>query len=349
MRKLFTAGMMFTGALVAACSSGDAVGSGADNVTSAPAASTLSRSYQGTIKDLKVYFHLDQNGIEVTGTYFYEGKATQGEVIDLQGKLEGSKLTLDESVAGKKTGTLVGTLAGTKVTGTWKKPDGSGSLPLALDAIPSGTLVAVKRLIQQSAKASQPGGDGAPGKCELKAEYFDVFGLASADAEAKIDKALAVKPLAAGCDFPFSSEIKQEIKLNASGLLVVNTTEDDTGGAHPETSMTTKNFSIKLGTDLTPSLIFRTEALQKIGSILKDAAQSDTSLSADEKQTIVAQIDGVTKLDSYNVEVRKEGINVDLFNHFPHVILGLAPERLFTWAEIRDLLLPGTDVSALAH
>jgi hypothetical protein len=77
-------------------------------------------------------------------------------------------------------------------------------------------------------------------------------------------------------------------------------------------------------------------------------ANDDPGLSAEDKATIAAQVDGVTRVDSYNVEVRTDGINVDLFNAFPHVVAALAPEKLLKWADIRDLLLPGTDVSALA-
>jgi hypothetical protein len=323
--------------------SGDDTGSGTGAATAATAPATLARSYQGTIKDLKVMFRLAAQGTNVTGSYFYVGKPTDGQAITLKGTLTGNKLHLDESVAGKKTGQMDVTIAGSKLTGTWAKPDGSSKLNLALDAIQPGTLLPVTRTISQSIPAKQP--QSADFKsCDLKADYIEVFGLADGAAEDAINKALAIQPEDPNCDFPMSSTIKQEVKMNDSGILVVTGNEEDDGGAHPSESLLAFNFSEKTGKRLGGKDIFKPEALAKLQDL---AIQSlDSSLSADDKQTASDEIKGVD-LDAWNPEVSKDGIHVDLFNEFPHAIEALAPDLQLKWADIKDLLLPNTEISPL--
>src|SRR5438552_358035 len=92
--------------LLAGCassSSEDDVGDGTEN---AIGASVLAREYQGTVKGAKVMMRLAVSGGNVTGSYFYVGQITKGETIALKGRISGNRLSLDETVGAKKTGSF---------------------------------------------------------------------------------------------------------------------------------------------------------------------------------------------------------------------------------------------------
>jgi hypothetical protein len=319
-------------------------GTGAATATSAPA--TLGTEYQGTIKDLKVMFRLAATGSAVTGSYFYVGKATAGDPISLKGTLTGSKLHLDETTLGQKTGSMDVTVTNGQINGQWIKPDGSLKLNLALTAVPTGTLLPITRTIDQTLKATQPNGGVLP-TCTLKADYIEVFGIADKTAENAINTKLAVPQLKqADCDFGSSQTTKETIGLNESGLFVVSTSSDFDGGAHPDTSLQTSNFDLKTGKALGAPDIFKPDALDKLKQLM--IGSLDPSLDADGKQTATDQINQAS-LEEYNCQVEKDGIHVDLFDAFPHVILSLAPEVDLKWADIKDLLQPNTVVTPLVH
>jgi hypothetical protein len=313
-------------------------GTGAATATSGPA--TLGTEYQGTIKDLKVMFRLGATGGAVTGTYFYVGKATAGDVISLKGTLTGSKIHLDESTNGQKTGSMEATVTKGQISGQWIKPDGSLKLNLALTAVPTGALLPVTRTIDQTLKATQ-------GTCTLKADYIEIFGLADAAAESAINAKLAVQPMKQDdCAASGSQDTKEEIKLNESGLLVVAKSSVLDGGAHPDGSLETSNFDVKTGKDLGAPDLFKAEALDKLKQLM--IAAVDPSNDDDAKQAATDQINEAT-LDAYNCQVGKDGIHVDLFDAFPHVIQALAPEIDLKWADIKDLLQPNAVITPLLH
>src|SRR4051812_2857619 len=153
----------------ASASSDDDVGDGTEN---AIGASALAREYQGTVNGAKVMMRLAVSGGNVTGSYFYVGQITKGETIALKGKISGNRLSLDETVDGKKTGSFTGTVdRNGKATGTWT---GEGSGAFTLDPV-KGDAIAVTREIEDFAQAAEPA--GTLDKCMLKASYVEVFGL----------------------------------------------------------------------------------------------------------------------------------------------------------------------------
>jgi hypothetical protein len=313
-------------------------GTGAATSTTTPAA--LSREYQGTIKDLKIVVRLDVQGSNVSGSYFYADKPGNGDVITLKGTIAGNQLKLDESVKGQKTGQMAATVSGTKLSGTWAKPDGTGKLTLALDAIPTNKLLPITRKLAQSFKATSSEG----GNCVLASEYVEIYGMADAKAEAAINGVLVTKPIDSKCDFAFSETLNDLVTFNDSGILVVVQTEEDDGGAHPNSGHTAFNFDLTTGKQLGPKEILKPDAMPKVKELVLANLPDDLKPAKDD---ISQQLDEV-QLEDVDLEVTKSGLQTDFFNAFPHAILDEAPDVILKWADVKDLLQPGTAVAKLA-
>jgi hypothetical protein len=116
--------------LVLVMASGQALGADA----CAPAGpGYFHKYYSGKIAD-KYAFRMDlkcQDGA-LTGSYRYTGKDLP---IYLQGKADAGSFSMQESYgyAGKTSGVFTGTLAGTRISGTWKSGDGKKTLQFAAE------------------------------------------------------------------------------------------------------------------------------------------------------------------------------------------------------------------------
>lgn len=330
--------------LASGCASGagdDDAGSGTGAATAATTPASLSREYQGTIKDLKIMVRLDVQGSNVSGSYFYADKTGNGDVITLKGTIAGNQLKLDESVKGQKTGQMAATVSGTKISGTWAKPDGTGKLTLTLDAIPTTKLLPVTRKLAQSFKATE-GTSAGFDTCALTSSYIEVYGMADAKTEAAINGILATKPIDSSCDFPSSETFTQEVKLNDKGLLVIVQSEEDDGGAHPNEGHTAFNFDVATGKQLAAKDIFKSDALPKLKELVL------ATVPPDQKDDVTQQLDEMS-IDGYDTAVMADGVQIDFVNEFPHVILAEAPLATLKWADVKDLLQPGTAVAKLAQ
>jgi hypothetical protein len=349
--------------MAAACSSASDdtdSGDGALTATSAPA--TLAASYQGKVDDHDVMFRLDASGAAVTGTYFYVGRPTAGEIISLKGTLSGGKLHLDETTLGKKSGVVDATVSNGEISGQWTKADGTGKLPLALAAIPTGTVLPVTRTIDQTLVPAVPGHTPTNSVCRLSADYIEVFGLADKTVESAINSKLAVQPLKpvtpGKCDLAFQQDVLEEVKLNESGLFVVIT---HTVLDKPLTSVTTirtSNFDVKTGKDLVVTDIFKPDAVDALRQLALKSLHLDdmgTVGVPDEMQARNArdqqdEIDRLAKetLASFDSEVTKDGIHVHLDAADFDGTMG-APDTLLPWARVKDLLLPNPLITSLIH
>jgi len=324
-------------------------GAGAQSVP----ASTLARSYQGTIGTLKVMARLEAKGTAISGSYFYADKETNGDVIVLSGNAVGTKLTMSEALNGKKTGSFDTSLGNGVINGTWKSADGATSLPIKLTAVKSGTLLAVTRKFADSAPAADPGPSFKT--CALTASYIEVFGLDSAAAEAAINKQLApakvTRDANGKCDDAGSIDTTQEVAFNANGLLSITTNKDEEHGDYPDTSISYANFKLADGAPLTGKDFFADGALAKIKDLLVKGINADASLAAEDKTQSLASFDmhwaSVASVDDLQLGIRDTGIAIEMLNNYAHVDAALAPSETLAWADIKGSLKSGSPILPL--
>lgn len=88
--------------------------------------------YAGTLgARTAITMHLERTGHSVHGTYAYASTAI-GHSLKVDGKVDGTILTLDETSSGKNTGTFRLNAAGTNLTGQWSDPSGKKQFPVRL-------------------------------------------------------------------------------------------------------------------------------------------------------------------------------------------------------------------------
>jgi hypothetical protein len=340
--------------LVAGCSA-DISNVGAESSDAAlRQVGTLARAYEGTIgSNLKVMMRLDVNGSAVSGSYFYVGQVTKGETIALTGTITGAQVALEEVVLGQKTGSFEGTISAGQVRGTWKKPDGSRSLPFRLEAIKPGKVVAITRTISDAAPALEP--SGIVDTCELYAEYLELFGLANANAEADINNKLAIAPLKKNadgkCEIAETYSVGQSVKLDDKGILVVE--EGGSwfgGGAHPLNGMRWMNFSLASGKALTATDVFKAGSADTVKELLKQAihVRPDVSKAALE-DILLDDLEWAFKdFGSIDLHATKDGIAISLFNYLPHAAQALDESgTLLKWSDLTAVIDPASEITAL--
>ncbi|MBK7666665.1 MAG: hypothetical protein IPJ32_04550 [Sphingobacteriaceae bacterium] len=113
----------------------------------------FTKTFQGTINNkYEIEMTLTKKGSNITGAYKY---TTQNSSLTLKGTIDASgNLNLNEfNSKGSITGFFKGKLAGSSISGTWEKPDGSKSFPF--------------KVSEQSAAKSSPSWAG---------KYVDEFG-----------------------------------------------------------------------------------------------------------------------------------------------------------------------------
>lgn len=340
----------------AAFGTGCASQSGEDVASDEGAAtsSVLGSAYEGTIGNLKVMIHLDAQGSAVNGSYFYADKTTNGDVIKLTGTATGAKLTLNESVNGAPTGSFAGTISSTGITGTWKSPNGGATLPLALKPITA--FKTVTRKVAEKAKVVPPQ-EFSTNECSVSADFIEVFGAGSAKADAAINAALLPprleKDASGNCDWANSQEITQEVKLNAAGFVSISYTTYSEGGAHPSVSISLLNFKIADGSAITGKdmLAPGADTSSKVKALVIANINSEYANDADSKKEALEALDQYWPADNagdLELGLTPNGIQLDMTNDYPHVILALAPSLELKWADIKSLLKPGTPIAALA-
>lgn len=333
-------------------------GASSDDSAATSGTSALGRDFSGTIGGKAVHIRLAASGNAVTGSYFYDAVASNGTLV-LKGTQTGNKITLTESVngAGATTGTWNGTISATGISGTWKSPSGS-SLALAMTEIKPGSNAVVTHKLAQKVKFT--GGDSSVPfpDCQLDATALEVFGLADANAEAAINKALAVAPLdldASGkcSEFDDVRTVTHTATLNQNGFLTVSVNEEDDGGAHPEISINYFNFRLSDGAQFTAKDLFSADAAAAVRTMVVNHINAETDLSADDKKDTLDELDtqwatdGSMSLDSIQFGVTAKGITLDMTNNYPHVVLAEAPMIDFTWADLKPVLSATNPYAAL--
>jgi len=352
--SLLTALTLSAFALTTGCSAQGADDDANESVDAVSGTSTLARSYQGTIKNLPIMMRLEAQGTAVSGSYFYVGKATKGDVITLAGKLDGTTLTLDESVGGTKTGSFSGKIAadGT-VKGTWKTPDGRTSLPLAL---PNTKLLTVERTIADKAPGAEPAGSLT--ECQTDAKYIEVFGLKDAAVEKAINTEFAkdatpiVRNAAGKCIEVATIDAAQTVKLQEKDVLVVQRSVASFygGGAYENHDVSVMNISLVSGKILSLEKVLKAGAGPRLKLLVQAAISARTDFeSPDDKDMLLDQSErSFGQLDAIDFELTADGIVVSFFNALPHAIQALDGDgSLIKWADLGDLLAPGSEAAAL--
>jgi hypothetical protein len=315
----------------------------------------LARSYAGTIKDLPIMMRLEVNGRNVSGSYFYKDKPTNGDVITLNGTLDGAKLVLDESVKGTMTGSFEGTVGeGGKVKGTWRSPEGRRSLPLVLDAVASGKPLMVTRTFADRAPLS---GVGPFPECTADTVYIEVFGLEDAKAEAAINETLAkdvwpVERTAEGqCAEPLIYDSYQTVMMNEAGVLSIQHGSSSAGGrAYESHSLWWSNFSLKSGKLLTLASVLKRGSEASVKELVKAAISARGDVEAEDKETLLGYCEqGFTQLDSVSFEIRREGLAISFFDSLPHADQALDVPVLLKWSAIGAHIAPESEVAALVR
>lgn len=133
--------------------------------------------------------------------------------------------------------------------------DGASESAGAASATTSQTAV-VKTITVDETKAltTPPEQDATMTTCEVKGSYVEVSGIAAAAARA-INTALYPSELAdiqKGCDRAFDASTQTAVKLNAKGVLSVETTGDYfyAGANHPDAYTTPSTFDLATGRKL---------------------------------------------------------------------------------------------------
>lgn len=90
----------------------------------------------GTIGGKKITGELLRLGNSVLGTYTYGDAADITRFLCLEGTVDGGQVTLQETLSGKKTGTLSGDFGSDgSVLGLWKNPAATRSAPMAIKGV----------------------------------------------------------------------------------------------------------------------------------------------------------------------------------------------------------------------
>ena len=321
----------------------------------ATAGSALAHDYEGTIGNLKVLVRLDASGSAISGSYFYADKVGNGDNLILKGSVQGSKLTMTESVngAGAATGTFNGTIGAGSITGTWKA--GNTTLPLKLTAIKS--LKTAQHKYKAEIKAVHTGPNDFVRDCSLEAEVVEIYGL-DAKLEKQMMDSLKVDPLDKDAQGHCDSDIRfvtQTVGYNGNGLLSIDVATEYDGGAHPENQADAFNFVVATGQNLGPADVFAAGSKAKLKDLI-EAAMRKEDPNADKKDendfSAISEFENHWDMSNdslpFTMSLSDKGITINMGNSYPHVILALAPLVTISWADAKPLLKAGTPAAALA-
>lgn len=320
----------------------------------------VAHAYKGKIGNLEVMVRLEKNGNALSGSYFYVGKTTKGETIALSGSSTSGKISLDEKVGAQKTGSFSGTIErGGKLKGTWKTPDGSRSLPFTLDAITAP--IAVERKMKDSAPLQEPT-EFRP-TCDVEVSYYEVFGLADAAAEKKVNEALAgewtaplPKDAAGKCtdEYFIGITATSTIKLQDKDILSIEIAGETNGGAYPNHSLEWINVGTKTGRRFTLKDTIKQASLpsvkDKVVAALRARAVAEGGEPSDMDYLVDIAERSFESPENIAFEVRAEGINISYFNSLPHAMQAIDEDgTLIKWSELSGAIIEGSELSAFAR
>lgn len=326
----------------------------AEAAASAPAEAALADAYRGTIGKARIVVRLHATGEKVTGRYFYEAV---GDALALAGTVAGGHVALSEtSRAGKVTGVFDGQRdASGAIAGTWQAPDKSHPTPFTLTPIPrSGgpaPVLVFKRAFHNLGKATEPspaGASDAPAACDIKVEYPEVFGLASAEVEAKINDALSAEK-ERQCSDACQGEVNYEVTLNRDGVLSL-----EVGGSHACASAPYPwnfegfyaNFLTTTGEQLGLEQVFKRPFAAHTKKLFQSAMAASSAhgdgTDSDDREMLA------TEFESPEFLFVDGGVRFSVVRKLPHVAqaLGATPTTL-TFAQVKDALDPSSPVAFL--
>ena len=335
-----------------AASSSEDTGAGA-GAQSVPA-SSLARSYEGTIGTLKVMARIGVSGSAISGTYFYTDKASNGDALVLSGNALGTKLTLTEAVNGTKTGAFDAKIGNGVITGTWKSANGATSLAVNLTAVKAGAPIVVSRQFKDATPAAAHGATMTT--CESTASFIELFGLDSAAAENAINAKLAPAKIerdASGkCESAYSLGSTQKTTFNAQGIITIETTLTQDYGTYPDGSVVYTNFKTADGTEITTKdFHFAANARDKVGALFVKSLNTDARFT-DNRQEVLDLFDSkwssITSLDAIGFGLSDKGLMFDLSESYEHATAGAAPVGTLAWADVKPLLQSDSPILPLA-
>lgn len=325
-------------------------------------------SFRGDIGGkYKIQMRLRRNGAELSGTYFYENKATD---ITLKGAIDKQgNFTLQEfDQTGRQTGLFKGRWkeaaedeTGASLEGHWSKPDGSGALTFSLDEFPvelvAGSLVASENLKEENKRQ----------KYTIDVEYPQVKGSTDAHV-ANFNR--HVKELMLRKVSEFKKEMAEQEQLpGASGmgssldvgytvgianerLITVGFSIGSyySGAAHPNSYTEVVNYDLKAARPLKLSDLFKPGAqyLRAISDYcIKDLKKQNKKHGADAPLTDESIEEGASP-DPKNYEnwlITKKGLAVtfDAYQVGPYAA---GPQFvLIPYAALKEIILPGGPVA----
>lgn len=315
-----------------------------------PVQGTLADAHQGTIgPDLPVFLRVsrDPATAELRGTYFY---AKVGVDIALRGTLAGDgSFTIEERTAGRMSGTFTGTLGPTgELTGTWRDPGGTKSLPFHLTPIPrrAGAPALIARK-QYRARYHVDGytGDAPPWET-ISLAAPEVFGLADAKAEAKINARLG-RALREDRGAPpvehYVGDYRSDyaITLNRSGVLSLSFTHvnDCVQCVHPSVGGEAITFSLTTGEEIPFERLFRPGTQDELRAIAEAAYRKKSGDDLDE-YILATALEGDYTLSD-------KGLRLIAFFRLPHVSTGLDPMLELPYSTLAALLDPKSPAAAV--
>lgn len=234
---------------------------------------SLTRTLDGTIGSLPVRMRLTKDKSGLLGEYVYEtGRAAMRTVVgmlSLEGTVDSagtvrisesaSDMEGNETKTGVFEGTLTNTNLGLRFVGTWKKPDGSGSMPVVLNELTStpggirfvsANMPSPDKRLASVVKVAYPRAEG--GDSQRAAAFTTaVEGLVrervrefTADAVENLGEDLTVDMLALEIDYEIATATDDVVS-------VVFTEYSNFGGAHPSSGVTGRTFEFARGRFLT--------------------------------------------------------------------------------------------------
>jgi hypothetical protein len=312
----------------------------------------VARAYKGKIGNLDVMVRLEQSGNGLRGSYFYVGRPTKGETITLSGSATSGKVALEEKVGAEKTGSFSGTIErGGKLKGTWKTANGSRSLPFTLDAVT--TPLAVKRELKDSAPREEPE-EWRP-TCDVDVSWFEMFGLADAAAEKRVNEALASdwttpipKDAAGKCtdDAMIGISATSTINLQDKDVLSILISGETNGGAYPNHSLQWINVGTKTGRVFTLKDTIKQASLPTVKAKVLAEIRARGSEPGDMDFLVEIAERSFDEPEHIAFEVRADGIVISYFNSLPHAMQAIDEDgTLIKWSELSGAIVEGSELA----
>jgi hypothetical protein len=335
--------------------------------TTAPSLPPLADAYRGRIgRGANIVVRLQTAPAGVTGRYFYE---TVGDALvlagttDDHGHIELTETTRSGGVTGSFKGDRLPTGA---IEGTWQSASGGRREPFTLSPIARasgpGPVLVFKRAFRNRDRATDPIPpafvDGRSTSCDIHVEYPEVFGLESADAEAKINEALSEED-ERDCRQPCQGEVGYGITFNRDGVLGV-----DVGGehmcmlaAHPSNyEGFSATFLTRTGERLGLERVFRHPFATYAKKLFQPAIRAMVQgTRPDGEQASASDPDANFYRDmladayaSPDFVLIEGGVRFDIARHLPHAFQGIAADPTdLTFAQLKDALDPNSPIAFL--